>query len=317
MNILCKKLKTRYPIIQGGMGNISHAELTAAISEAGGLGTLGAGTMAAEEVEREIIKVKQLTTKPFCLNIPIAVQPDLHKVVSLVFTHHIRVVSLSAGNPAPFIEVLKEKGVTVICVVASVKQAQKAEKLGADIIVAEGFEAAGINSSFETTTLTLIPQVVKAVSIPVVAAGGIGNGAGLLAILALGASGVQMGTRFIATKEAVVHPTYKELLLKSNDTGTTVVGRSIGKVRRLLHTSYTETLQQMEQQGVSMDEFNEATNEVKHRAGAIEGKIAEGHLNAGQISGLIDDVPSVKDLLETMVNEAKEKLSHLQQSQLL
>jgi enoyl-[acyl-carrier protein] reductase II len=305
MNLLCEVLSIKYPIIQGGMGNVSHPELAVAISEAGGLGTIGAGTMNPEEIEQMLLKIKEKTAKPYCLNIPITVQPYLEEVVALAFKHDVPVISLSAGNPLPYIKKFQEKGAKVICVVASVKQAKKADEGGADVIVAEGYEAAGINSNFEITTLTLIPQIVKEVKAPVVAAGGIGDGKGLLAMLALGASGVQMGTRFIATKEALVHEKYKKLIVEAGDVDTVIVGRSVGRVRRLLNTPYAQRLLELERQGITLEQFNEHTDEAHHIAGAIEGKLSEGHLNAGQIAGLIDDIPTVSELLERMIAEAK------------
>ena len=229
MKNICTLLNIESPIIQGGMGNISNAPLTTAISEAGGLGTIGVGTRTPEEVQEMILEVKRKTKKPFALNIPITVTEHLREMLDLAITHQIPIVSLSAGNPGPYIPLLHEHGIKVIVVVASVKHAQKAEKAGADLVVAEGYEAAGINSDLEITTFALIPQIANAVSIPVVAAGGIADGKGLAAALALGASGVQMGTRFIATKEAPMHPSYKQLLLDASDTDTVIFGRTIGK----------------------------------------------------------------------------------------
>ncbi|TLS38104.1 NAD(P)H-dependent flavin oxidoreductase [Pseudalkalibacillus caeni] len=306
MNKLCRLLDISFPIIQGGMGNISNAPLTAAVSEAGGLGTIGAGTMAPAEVEEILKEAKRRTSRPIALNIPLSVTPYVKELGKLVFKHNIPVVSLSAGNPAPYIPKFKEKGVKVICVVASVKHAIKAEQAGADMIVAEGYEAAGINSNLETTTLTLIPQIVKAVSIPVAAAGGVGNGNGLAAVLSLGAQGVQMGTRFIATKEAPVHQLYKEHILNASDTETHIVGRSAGKIRRLLKTPYSQKLLELEKNGLSAEEFQNLTNEEKHKIGALEGRLDEGFINGGQISGLIDSAPSVKEVIEKMIEEAKE-----------
>lgn len=186
MNRLTDILNIKYPIIQGGMGNISNAILTAAVSEAGGLGTIGAGTMLPEDVERIIEETKSLTDKPFAVNVALSVSPYVKEILSLVIKHKVPAVSLSAGNPAPFIPKLHENGVKVITVAASVRQAMKAEAAGADIIAAEGYEAAGINSALETTTLVLIPQIIGNVAVPVVAAGGIGDGKGLAAMLALG-----------------------------------------------------------------------------------------------------------------------------------
>ncbi|WP_096435557.1 NAD(P)H-dependent flavin oxidoreductase [Alteribacter populi] len=306
MNKVTRLLHIQYPIIQGGMGNISHANLAAAISEAGGLGTLGVGTMTLSQVEKELVNIKALTNQPFCVNIPIRVQPNVKEVVQLILDYNVPIVSLSAGNPKPLIPVLKEAGVTIIVVAASVKQAKKAEEAGADIIVAEGYEAAGINSAFETTTMTLIPQVADAVDIPVVAAGGIGDGRGVAAAFCLGAEGVQMGTRFIATKEALVHEHYKQKLMESTDVDTLVVGRSLGKIRRLLKTSYAEELLELEKQGTSLEEFDRRTDETHHIAGAIYGNIDKGHLNGGQIAGLIRDVPTVKELIESMIADVSQ-----------
>lgn len=290
------------------MGNISNAPLTAAVSNAGGLGTIGAGTMKPEEVEKIIIKTKQLTEKPFAVNIALSVSPYTKEVLTLIIKHQVPVVSLSAGNPAPYIPKLKEHGITVICVVASPKQAIKAENAHADIIVAEGYEAAGINSNLETTTMTLIPQVVAAVTIPVVAAGGIGSGKGLAAAIALGASGVQMGTRLIATKEAPFHHHYKNSILEADDLGTVIVGRSVGRVRRVIRTPYADQLLKKEQEGITLDEFNLLTTEDHHIKGAVEGQLEHGFINGGQISSIINTIPTVNELFEQMVTEAKEQL---------
>lgn len=310
MNKLIEILKIKLPIIQGGMGNISNAPLTAAVSNAGGLGTIGAGTMQPEEVENIITQTKTLTEQPFAVNVALSVSPYTREILTLIIKHKVPVVSLSAGNPAPFIPKLKEHGITVICVVASPKQAIKAEKAGADIIVAEGYEAAGINSNLETTTMTLIPQIADVVSIPIAAAGGIGNGKGLAAALALGASGVQMGTRLIATKEAPFHPHYKNTILAADDQGTVIVGRTVGRVRRVLRTPYAHHLLQKEQEGVTLEEFNNLTTENHHIKGAVEGELEQGFINGGQISSVISTIPSVNELFEQMMEEAKQQLNN-------
>ncbi|KAA0550077.1 DUF561 domain-containing protein [Bacillus sp. BGMRC 2118] len=310
MNTLVEILNIKYPIIQGGMGNISNATLASSISNAGGLGTIGVGTLTPHEIEKMIIETKEKTTQSFCVNIPLSVNPYVNEIMNLVIQYNVPVISLSAGNPAPFIPLLKESGSKVMCVVASVKQAVKVEKLGVDIVVAEGYEAAGINSALETTTLTLIPQIVKAVKIPVVAAGGIGDGKGLAAMLSLGASGVQMGTRFIATKEAPFHPNYKDAIVKANDRNTMIVGRKFGKIRRLLDTPYAHSLLEIEKTGTN-EAFKEKTSEHYHIVGAIEGKLTDGFINGGQIAGLIDDIPTVEELIKNMVVEAKEQLKQV------
>ena len=309
MKSICELLSIKYPIIQGGMGNISNAVLTAAVSEAGGLGTIGCGTMRPEEIETIILETQRRTYHPFALNIALSVNPYVSDLVQLAIKHKIPVVSLSAGNPAPIIPVLHQHGIKVVAVVASVKHAQKAEAAGADLLVAEGYEAAGINSNLELTTFTLIPQITKSVSIPVAAAGGIGDGKGLAAAFMLGASGVQMGTRLIATKEAPFHDLYKANLLQASGTDTRIVGRSVGRVRRILNTSYAQKLLQAENDGVSLEEFNELTSEDQHIKGALLGDMENGFINSGQIAGLITSIPSVKELFESMIDEAKTQIN--------
>jgi enoyl-[acyl-carrier protein] reductase II len=311
MNELCQTLQIAYPILQGGMGNISNAPLTAAVSEAGGLGTIGAGTMTLEEVERIIVETKEFTKKPFALNVPINVTNDVKGLLKLVIKHDIPVVSLSAGNPAPFIPKLHEHGIKVIVVVGAVKQAKKAAAAGADVIVAEGYEAAGINSTYETTTLTLIPQIVDAVDVPVVAAGGIADGRGLSAMLSLGASGVQMGTRFIATADAPFHENYKQKIIEANDFATIIVGRGLGRVRRVINTSYAQKLLQHEQEGISLEQFSELTTEEQHKIGALEGDDTRGFMNSGQVAGLITSLPTVAELLNHMMDEARAEVQRL------
>ncbi|TQR19136.1 NAD(P)H-dependent flavin oxidoreductase [Psychrobacillus vulpis] len=308
MIYICEKLQITYPIIQGGMGNISNAQLAAAVSEAGGLGTIGCGTMSPEEVENIILETKALTNKNFAINIAISVTPFTDELIDLVIKHKVPIISLSAGNPAPYIPLLHEHGVIVIALVASVKHAQKAEAAGADILVAEGFEAAGINSNLELTTFTLIPQIVKHVKIPVLAAGGIGDGKGLAAALMLGASGVQIGTRLIATKEAPFHDVYKENLLKASDTETLIVGRSVGRLRRILKTPYAMRLYELDRAGMTLNQYSELTSEKQHLKGALEGDIENGFMNSGQIAGLIEDIPTVKELIDEMVEEAENRM---------
>ena len=309
MNQLCSVLAIQFPIIQGGMGNISSPELAAAVSNAGGLGTIGCGTMTPAEVEERIVATKQLTQKPFALNVPINVNPHTKELLQLAITHKIPVVSLSAGNPTLYIEKLHAHQIRVIAVVASVKQALKAAQGGADVIVAEGYEAAGINSNLELTTFTLIPQVVDAVSVPVVAAGGIGDGRGLAAAFMLGAAGVQMGTRFIATEEMPVHPTYKQRLLDATDAETVILGRSVGQVRRVLQSPYASSLLADEAEGITLVDYQERTSEIFHIKGAIEGQEQAGFMNSGQIAGIIQDLPTVATLIENMMEEAQNCLN--------
>lgn len=305
MNRITELLEIKYPIIQGGMGNISNSILAAAVSNAGGLGTIGGGTMEPEEVGNIVAETKKLTKKPFAMNIPINVTAYLMELVGLAIDYKIPVVSLSAGNPEKIIPVLKKNNIKIISVVGSVKQAVKAEKLGADAIVAEGYEAAGINSLHETSTLALIPQVADSVSIPVIAAGGIADGRGMAAVLALGASGVQLGTRLIATRDAPFHDVYKQKIIEANDHATVIVGRAAGKIRRLLKTPYSERLLSIDKNGtISVEEYEKLTDESRHRKGALEGDLDEGFINGGQAAGLISDLPSVSDLFEKMMGDS-------------
>ncbi|GEN44499.1 NAD(P)H-dependent flavin oxidoreductase [Alkalibacillus haloalkaliphilus] len=313
MNPVCHLLNIQYPIVLGGMGNISSPELTAAVSEAGGLGTIGCGTMSPEEVEMKINQTKELTKKPFAVNIAMAVAPNVERLIDLVIDLQVPVVSLSAGNPAPYIPKLHEQGIKVMTLVASVKHAKKAEEAGADLLVAEGYEAAGINSNLELTTFTLIPQIVRHVNVPVLAAGGVGDGKGLAATLMLGASGVQMGTRFIATQEAPFHTHYKEKILEANGTGTTIVGRTVGQVRRILNTQYAKKLTDLEKSGLTVEEYRQLTSEELHCKGALEGDLENGFLNSGQITGLIEDIPTVQELVEGMMQEASNQVEQSKQ----
>lgn len=249
MKLVSQLLSIKYPIFQGGMGNISNAILTAAVSESGGLGTIGAGTMTPKEVEQMIIETKRRTKRPFSLNIAINVTPYVRELIDLAIKHELVAVTLSAGNPAPYVDKLHAHRIKVIAVVASVKHAQKAEQAGVDMLVAEGYEAAGINSNLEMTTFTLIPQIANNVSIPVIAAGGIGDGRGMAAALVLGAHGVQIGTRFIATKEAPFHEKYKNKLIEAKGEDTMILGRSVGRVRRVLKGTYTEKIIEEEKEG--------------------------------------------------------------------
>lgn len=312
MNELCNLLGIEMPILQGGMGNISNAKLAAAVSEAGALGTIGAGTMSAEEVERILMETKERTSKPFALNIALTVAPAVKELIQLVVKHELKAVSLSAGNPAPFIPYFKEHGVRVITVAGSVKHAVKAAEAGSDIIVGEGYEAAGLNSPLETTTLSLIPQLADAINVPIAAAGGIADGRGLMAMLALGAQGVQMGTRFIATQEAPFSELYKQRILEADDTGTMIIGRSVGRIRRVLkNNEYAEEISKKERVGLTLEEYNNQTNESHHIKGAVDGNEKEGYWNSGQISGLITHIPTVKELIESISEEMKQTFNRL------
>lgn len=308
MNNVCNMLHISYPIIQGGMGNISNAQLAAAVSEAGGLGMIGCGTMSPNEVENIMKETKGLTNKPIGMNIAINVTEDIEKMITLVKQQDIPVVSLSAGNPGPYISRFKEANICVIVVIASVKHAQKAASSGADILVAEGVEAAGINAEAELTTFTLIPQITSSVDVPVLAAGGVGDGRGLAAAVALGASGVQLGTRLIATKDAPFHEIYKSRIVQAEATDAVLIGRRLGPLRRVLKTPFIERLYLIEKEGNEVDTYRELTSESYHRKGALEGDLDNGFMNGGQVVGLIMDIPTVKKLFQDMMIEARKQM---------
>jgi enoyl-[acyl-carrier protein] reductase II len=311
LNALTQLLQIQAPILQGGMGNISHAELTAAVSNAGGLGTLGVGTRSPAEVEKQLIRTKELTHRPFAVNIPISVQPHLKEIGRMVIDYQVPVVSLSAGNPEPIIEKLKPHGIKIICVIASVRHAIKAWQAGADVIVAEGYEAAGLNAASETTTMVLIPQIADSVEAPIVAAGGIADSRGLMAAMALGASGVQLGTRLIATQEARVHDLYKQAVIQSGDTDTVIVGRTFGRPRRILNTPYAKQLLEWEKESVPLDQFLEYTDEDRHIIGAIQGQLDKGHVNCGQVGGLVKDLPTVESVIQQMTQGMKSTMEQI------
>ncbi|GAA0379440.1 NAD(P)H-dependent flavin oxidoreductase [Bacillus horti] len=310
---LLESLNIQKPIIQGGMGNISPVELCVAVTQAGGLGQIGAGTLSVDELKQKIEMVQNhlQPNASFGVNIPLNVHPQLQDVIQLVIEKQVPIVSLSAGNPKPFIAELKERGRKVMVVVATVEQGKKAESCGADVVIGEGFEAAGKNSPKELTTLALIPQLTKALQIPVVAAGGIADGQGLLAAFAMGAAGVQLGTRLVMTKEATLHERYKDAILNASDEDTIVLGRSYGFVTRLLHTPYAKSLLQREKQGIRIEDLLSALDEKSHRLGAQDGELDQGHVNAGQISGFIDSIPSVRELFEDMELVARRRLEEI------
>ncbi|MGG3963679.1 NAD(P)H-dependent flavin oxidoreductase [Heyndrickxia faecalis] len=308
-NPVTEMLGIKFPVFQGGMGNISDPALAASVSNAGGLGTIGAGTLPVAEIEKRMDKMCKLAASPCCVNIAISVHPNADEVIRLAIEKKIPVVSLSAGNPSKYIPVLHRNGIKVICVSSTVRQAKKAEAAGADILVCEGYEAAGINAANESTTMVLVPQIVKAVNIPVVAAGGIADGKGLAAALSLGAYGVQMGTRFIATKEAQFHPVYKKSVIEATDEATMIIGRPYKVLRRVFKNAYADYLRKLEESGTDPDRFKAQTSEAHHERGALQGDMEHGFINGGQIAGLIEDCPSVAQLLEEMVKEAQAVLT--------
>lgn len=299
---LCKLLNIDYPIIQGGMAWVATAELAAAVSNAGGLGIIAAGNAPADVIEKEIKKIKQFTDRPYGINVML-LSPFVEEIIDLVVRERVPVITTGAGNPGKYIEVLKSVNTKVIPVVPSVALAQRIERLGADAVIAEGTEAGGHIG--ELTTMVLVPQIVDAIKIPVIAAGGIADGRGMVASFALGAEGVQVGTRFVCSNECIVHEKYKNKILKAKDRDTIVTGRSTGHPVRVLRNKLTREFDRLEKVGASIEEI-EKLGAGKLRLSVVEGDIENGSVMAGQSAGLIRNIKSCKDIIEDMVMEAKQ-----------
>lgn len=298
-------LEIEYPIIQGGMAWVAEYHLAAAVSEAGGFGLIGAANAPADWVRDQIRKTKELTDRPFGVNVML-MSPYADEVAQVIAEEGVKAVTTGAGNPEKYMELWKERNIKVIPVVASVALAKRMERCGADAVVAEGCESGGHIG--ESTTMTLVPQVVDAVDIPVIAAGGIGDGRGIAAAFMLGAKGVQMGTRFVVTNECQVHPAYKERIIRAKDIDTRVTGRSTGHPIRALRNDMTKAYLQKEQEGASTEELELLASGALRRA-VQEGDIHNGSLMSGQIAGLIKEEVSCKQLIDTLVSQTKEALN--------
>lgn len=314
MKVLCKMLNIRYPFIQGGMIGVAMAKLAAAVSDAGGLGQISAGGVKPEVLREELKKVKSLTDKPIGVNVPLREGEPNMEQLQVSIEEGVRVFALS-GNPKPVMPFLKENKVIVMQLVASVKHARYAEKLGVDAVIAEGFEAAGNNGVFELTTLALVPQVVDAVSIPVIAAGGIGDGRGMMASFAMGAAGVQLGTRLLVADECECHEAFKDAVVKAIDTDTVVIGRSQGIVRRVLKTPVADFILQREKEGASLEEILSFCRGEKGIAASMRGELDKGLIYVGQVAGLVKEKSSVEKIFRDMIANAmkvKEALAVLE-----
>lgn len=298
---ITKLLGIEYPIIQGGMAWVAEHKLAAAVSNAGGLGLIGAASAPAEIVREEIRKCKALTDKPFGVNVML-LNPNAEEVAKVVVEEGVKVVTTGAGNPAKYMEMWKKAGVKVIPVVASVAMAVLMERAGADAVVAEGMESGGHIGS--TTTMALVPQVVDAVTIPVIAAGGIADGRGLAAAMMLGASAVQMGTRFVAAKESIVHANYKEKLIKAKDIDSTVTGTTTGHPVRCIRNKMTKEYLKLEKEGADFMELEKLTLGSLRKA-VIEGDVVNGTLMAGQIAGLIKEELSCEEIIRQIMEQAE------------
>ena len=313
-NRITELFNIQYPIIQAGMIWCSGWELAAAVSNAGGLGIIGSGSMYPEILRENIIKCKAATDKPFAVNVPM-LYPDIEKHFRIIIEEGVKIVFTSAGNPAIFTSILKAQGLTVVHVISNEKFARKAEASGVDAVVAEGFEAGGHNGREETTTLCLIPQIVKAVNIPVIAAGGIGTGRTMLSAMALGAEGVQIGSRFVLSNESSGHANFKQAILQASDGSTELSLKQLTPVR-LLKNKFYETVKQAELNCASKEELATLLGHGRAKKGMFEGDLEEGELEIGQISGYIKEIKPAAEIVKEIVEEYNQALSELSKQSL-
>jgi enoyl-[acyl-carrier protein] reductase II len=308
-NRLTQLLHIEYPIIQAGMIWASGWKLASAVSRAGGLGILGAGSMYPDVLREQIRKCQAATDRPFGVNLPL-LYPDIEKHIEIIIENRVPVVITSAGSPKTWTSILKEKGIRVIHVVSSSAFAQKAVAAGCDAVVAEGYEAGGHNGREETTTMVLIPQVVQAVSIPVIAAGGIATGQQMLAALALGASGVQIGTRFLASEESSAHPDFKKKVIEAKEGDTHLRMHKLVPVR-LLQNEFYRRVEEAEARGASADELKEILGRARAKKGMFEGDLDEGELEIGQVSSLLDDILPAETIVRNLLQDYQHALEAL------
>ena len=290
-----------YPIIQAGMIWASGWRLASAVSNAGGLGIIGAGSMYPDVFREHLQKCKAAIDKPFAVNLPL-LYPDIDKHINILIEEDVKIVFTSAGNPKTWTGMLKEKGITVVHVVSSSKFAHKAEEAGCDAVVAEGFEAGGHNGREETTTMVLIPAVVNAVNIPVIAAGGIATGRQMLAAMVLGAEGVQMGSRFVASEEASSHISFKQAVIRSSEGDTQLMMKQLTPVRLLKNAFFTE-VQQAELRGATVEELKTLLGRARAKKGMFEGDIEQGELEIGQVSAILDDILPAGQIVKNVWQE--------------
>ncbi len=295
-NRITKLFNIELPIIQAGMIWASGWRLASAVSNAGGLGIIGAGSMYPNVLREHILKCKAATDKPFAVNVPM-LYPDLEEIINIIIEEKVPIVFTSAGNPKTFTPLLKEKGITVVHVVSSVKFALKAEAAGVDAVVAEGFEAGGHNGREETTTFTLIPMVKEKLNIPLIAAGGVATGSGMLAAMVLGADAVQIGSRFVASEEASSHQNFKDSVVKAQEGDTELTLKELAPVR-LLKNKFYEDVKSLYSKSPSKEELIDLLGRARAKKGMFEGDLEEGELEIGQISGLINDILPAKEIVE-------------------
>ena len=298
-------LGIEYPVIQGGMAWVATHELASAVSNAGGLGIIGAGGAPASWVREQIQAAKKETDRPFGVNLML-MNPEADEIAKVIAEEKIKVVTTGAGNPAKYMDMWKEAGIKVIPVVASVALARLMERGGADALVAEGMESGGHIGS--ATTMTLVPQIVDAVSIPVIAAGGIADGRGFAAATMLGAEGVQMGTAFVVAKESIVHENYKQRIIKAKDIDSEITGMSTGHPIRVIRNKMTKEYQRKEKEGASFEELELLTLGSLRKA-VMDGDVVNGSVMAGQIAGMIKEEQTTKEIIENVMKQAKELLN--------
>lgn len=307
-NRITNLFNIEYPIIQAGMIWASGWKLVSAVSNAGGLGIIGSGSMYPDVLKEHIRKCKSATSRPFGVNVPL-LYPDIDKHIQIILEEEVKIVFTSAGNPKTWTSILKEKGVTVVHVVSSSKFAKKAEDAGCDAVVAEGFEAGGHNGREETTTLVLVPSVVEAVKIPVIAAGGIATGRQMLAAMVLGAEGVQMGSRFVASDEASSHINFKEIVVNSQEGDTQLTLKQLTPVR-LMKNEFFKQVQEAEQNGATAEELNALLGRARAKKGMFEGDLAEGELEIGQVSALLHGILPAGDIVKNVWKEFTDGLAN-------
>lgn len=308
-NRVTELFSTKYPIVQGGMIWNSGWRLASAVSNAGGLGLIGAGSMYPEVLKLHIERCKAATDKPFGVNVPL-LYPNIEEIIGLILEHRVPIVFTSAGNPATHTARLKAAGIIVVHVVSSTKFALKAEAAGVDAIVAEGFEAGGHNGRDESTTLTLIPSVRRATDLPLIAAGGIATGEAMLATMILGADGVQMGSRFVASEEGSGHQLFKDLVVAAGEGATELTLKELTPVR-LLKNKFYQDLQGLYRSGASIEELRAHLGRARAKRGMFEGDLQEGELEIGQIASLIDEIKPAATIIEEIVAQYHQALSNL------
>ena len=308
-NRITSLFNIKYPIIQGGMVWASGWRLASAVSNAGGLGIIGAGSMYPEVLREHIQKCQKATQKPFGVNVPM-LYPDIDKLMDVIFELGVKIVFTSAGNPKTWTSHLKENGITVVHVVSSVKFALKAQEAGVDAIVAEGFEAGGHNGRDETTTLILIPSVREKISIPLIAAGGISTGRAMLAAIILGADGVQVGSRFVASEEASSHDVFKQKVLEAGEGDTHLTLKELAPVRLLKNKFYND-IQKAYSKGASVEQLKELLGRARAKRGMFEGDLEEGELEIGQVSSLIHSIKPASQIVAQMIQEYQEATSKI------